>query len=78
MHLLLGMEYLKHMGNAVANFLEPFGVDVDVNVEHKGERRKCTGNQPAEPCASPTTPPESEKHQSSVPSQSEEHVSATT
>lgn len=37
--------YLKHMGNAVADFLQPFGIDVDINVEHKGNREKCTGSQ---------------------------------
>ena len=54
------MDYLKHMGNAVANFLQPFGVDVDINVEHKGERSKCTGTQPSAP---PAPDSESSEHQ---------------
>nr|CAB3266552.1 sequestosome-1 [Phallusia mammillata] len=40
--------YLKHMGNAVADFLQPFGIDVDINVEHKGKQEKCPGSQKPE------------------------------
>ncbi|XP_076822733.1 sequestosome-1-like isoform X2 [Clavelina lepadiformis] len=40
-----GQSYLKNVGNAVADFLQPFGIDVDINVEHKGEKAKCTGQQ---------------------------------
>ena len=59
------MKYLKHMGNAVANFLQPFGVDVDINVEHKGERSKCTGTtQPGTP---PNSTPEPQKQQPPAP-----------
>jgi len=41
----LGENYLQHVGNAVADFLQPFGIDVDINVEHKGKRTTCPGTK---------------------------------
>ncbi|XP_002737931.1 sequestosome-1-like [Saccoglossus kowalevskii] len=34
-------EYLKNVGDAVADMLGPFGIDVDVDVEHHGMRKRC-------------------------------------
>ena len=33
-----GEEYLKNVGSAVSDFLKPFGIDVDVSVDHNGIR----------------------------------------
>lgn len=42
-----GEEYLKNVGSAVSDFLKPFGIDVDVSVDHNGVRTSCsTRNQP--------------------------------
>ncbi|XP_067663578.1 sequestosome-1-like isoform X2 [Haliotis asinina] len=32
-------EYLKNMGQSVAAFLAPFGIDVDIDIEHNGHRQ---------------------------------------
>ena len=42
-------DYLQTMGNAVADMLHPFGIDVDISVEHKGERSKCPGTTQTQP-----------------------------
>ncbi|XP_078684809.1 sequestosome-1-like isoform X2 [Branchiostoma floridae x Branchiostoma belcheri] len=34
-------DYLQHVGQAVASMLDPLGIDVDIDVEHQGQRRKC-------------------------------------
>ncbi|XP_070553772.1 sequestosome-1-like [Ptychodera flava] len=34
-------EYLKEVGDAVAEMLSPLGIDVDVDVEHREMRRRC-------------------------------------
>lgn len=37
-------EYLKTIGESVAAMLDPLGIDVDIDVEHHGQRRKCHRN----------------------------------
>uniref|UniRef100_A0A672KX48 Protein ref(2)P n=1 Tax=Sinocyclocheilus grahami TaxID=75366 RepID=A0A672KX48_SINGR len=44
---LANMEYLKNIGEGVAAMLSPFGIDVDIDVEHEGQRTKVTPNPPA-------------------------------
>jgi len=41
-----GEEYLKNVGSAVSDFLKPFGIDVDVSVDHNGVRTSCSTRQP--------------------------------
>ena len=41
----LGDDYLQHVGNAVADFLQPFGINVDINVQHKSNRVMCPGTK---------------------------------
>jgi len=41
-----GEEYLKHVGSAVSDFLKPFGIDVDVSVDHNGVRTSCSTRNP--------------------------------
>lgn len=36
-----GSEFLKTVGNSVAAMLDPLGIDVQVDVESKGHRRRC-------------------------------------
>lgn len=38
-------EYLSSLGCAVADMLEPFGIDVDIAVEHRGKHKKCKGKR---------------------------------
>ncbi|XP_032996160.1 sequestosome-1 [Lacerta agilis] len=47
--------FLKNVGESVAAFLGPLGIDVDIDVEHEGQRSK----------VSPSTEPSSEKRGSS-------------
>lgn len=35
------MDYLKSVGESVAAMLDPFGIDVEVDVEHRGRRHGC-------------------------------------
>lgn len=37
-----GEDYLKNVGSAVSDFLKPFGIDVDVSVDHNGVRTSCS------------------------------------
>lgn len=37
--------YLSSLGGAVADMLEPFGIDVDVSFEHRGKHKKCKGKK---------------------------------
>ncbi|XP_026135279.1 sequestosome-1-like isoform X2 [Carassius auratus] len=41
------MEYLKNIGVGVAAILNPFGIDVDIDVEHDGKQTKFTASHPA-------------------------------
>jgi len=41
-----GEEYLKNVGSAVSEFLKPFGIDVDVSVDHNGVRTSCKPRNP--------------------------------
>ncbi|XP_062856934.1 sequestosome-1 [Trichomycterus rosablanca] len=41
------MEYLKNIGEGVAALLSPLGIDVDIDVEHAGQRAKVTPTPPA-------------------------------
>jgi sequestosome 1 len=34
-------DYLKNVGHSVAAMLDPLGIDVEVDVEHHGQRRRC-------------------------------------
>ncbi|XP_006819842.1 sequestosome-1-like [Saccoglossus kowalevskii] len=34
-------DYMKNVGDAVADMLKPFGIDVDVDVENHGMRKRC-------------------------------------
>jgi sequestosome 1 len=34
-------DYLKSVGESVAAMLDPLGIDVEVDVEHRGQRRRC-------------------------------------
>ncbi|XP_033098324.1 sequestosome-1-like [Anneissia japonica] len=38
-------EFLKIMGESVAQMLDPFGIDVDIDVEHGGVRQNCPGRR---------------------------------
>ena len=53
-------DYLQEMGNFVSEFLKPFGVDVDIKVDHKNEKEKKDETKPpSEPntsSAEKTTP----------------------
>lgn len=40
-----GREYLRQVGEAVATMLDPLGVDVQVDVEHAGQRKSCRPKQ---------------------------------
>ena len=71
--------YLETMGNAVADMLHPLGIDVDVDIEHNGERTKCSGAQntaPQQPVPQPTEPtkdqPTSSAHASQTKSDKED------
>nr|XP_039258198.1 sequestosome-1-like [Styela clava] len=37
--------YLSSVGEAVAGFLKPLGIDVDIDVEHHGKRTKCAESE---------------------------------
>jgi len=37
----LGQQYLKSVGETVAAFLDPFGIDVTIDVQHNGETSRC-------------------------------------
>jgi len=41
-----GEEYLKNVGSAVSDFLKPFGIDVDVSVDHNGIRTSVNTRKP--------------------------------
>lgn len=41
-----GEEYLKNVGSAVSDFLKPFGIDVDVSVDHNGIKTSCSAQNP--------------------------------
>jgi len=43
-----GEEYLKNVGSAVSDFLKPFGIDVDVSVDHNGIRTSVNTHRPEE------------------------------
>merc|ERR1712136_241771 len=43
-----GEEYLKNVGSAVSDFLKPFGIDVDVSVDHNGIRTSVNTRKPEE------------------------------
>lgn len=34
-------DYLQNVGENIAAMLDPFGIDVDIDVEHKGRRSRC-------------------------------------
>jgi sequestosome 1 len=34
-------DYLKYVGSSVAALLDPLGIDVEIDVEHKGQTRRC-------------------------------------
>ncbi|MPC10100.1 Sequestosome-1 [Portunus trituberculatus] len=60
-----GEEYLRSVGETVANMLDPLGIDVEVAVEHNGIRQRCslgenvpTGQQ-SNTSAGPAREPES-------------------
>ncbi|XP_071786830.1 sequestosome-1-like [Asterias amurensis] len=37
--------FLRDIGQSVAQMLDPLGIDVDIDVAHNGERRKCGGGR---------------------------------
>jgi sequestosome 1 len=39
-------DYLKNVGRSVAAMLDPLGIDVEVDVEHHGQRRHCHKGKP--------------------------------
>ncbi|XP_053151682.1 sequestosome-1 [Hemicordylus capensis] len=39
--------FLQNVGESVAAFLSPLGIDVDIDVEHEGQRKKVTPTQPS-------------------------------
>uniref|UniRef100_W5N0C3 Sequestosome-1 n=1 Tax=Lepisosteus oculatus TaxID=7918 RepID=W5N0C3_LEPOC len=41
------VDYLKNIGEGVAAMLSPLGIDVDIDVEHRGSRTKVNPTQPA-------------------------------
>merc|ERR1712136_552838 len=43
-----GEEYQKNVGSAVSDFLKPFGIDVDVSVDHNGIRTSVNTRKPGE------------------------------
>lgn len=52
-----GEEYLRSVGETVANILDPLGIDVEVAVEHNGIRQRCSlGENVASPPQSNTSP----------------------
>jgi len=40
-----GNDFLRKVGESVAMMLDPFGIDVDIDVEHNGKREKATGKK---------------------------------
>lgn len=69
--MLTGGEYLQHVGNTVADWLSAFGVDADVNVEHRGERNKCHGKKQAESTNEASPPSKKESSDASTKKKSE-------
>ena len=50
------LDYLQEMGKAVAEFLQPFGVDVDISVTDKNAHKTTDASKPAsEPTSSGST-----------------------
>ncbi|KAJ7316414.1 hypothetical protein JRQ81_002576 [Phrynocephalus forsythii] len=45
--------FLKNVGESVAAFLSPLGIDVDIDVEHEGQRSKVAPGQPSSDKGSP-------------------------
>uniref|UniRef100_A0A1W7RDI9 Sequestosome-1 n=1 Tax=Agkistrodon contortrix contortrix TaxID=8713 RepID=A0A1W7RDI9_AGKCO len=61
------VSFLKNVGESVAAFLSPLGIEVDIDVEHEGQRSKVSSPaQPAQPsseksCPKPSSPTEQTK-----------------
>ncbi|XP_058025706.1 sequestosome-1 isoform X3 [Ahaetulla prasina] len=57
------VNFLKNVGESVAAFLGPLGIEVDIDVEHEGQRSKVSPAQPSSEnsCPKPSSPTEQTK-----------------
>lgn len=61
------VNFLKNVGESIAAFLSPLGIEVDIDVEHEGQRSKVSPAQPSseKSCSKPNSPSEQAKPEAS-------------
>lgn len=61
------VNFLKDVGESIAAFLSPLGIEVDIDVEHEGQRSKVSPAQPSseKSCSKPNSPSEQTKPEAS-------------